>query len=78
MNNLKSIKRQELPILAEAVMDENELDVVKSSRDIHKIDLMLSVMRNKSLLNSYGKFTKKGRLRKIKTLDKVIEKILES
>ena len=77
MSEIKNITKQEFPVLAEVVLEENDGDIAKSAKDIRKIDLMLGVMKSKSLLNNFGKKTRKGFTRKIKGLDTVLENILE-
>ena len=72
----KNITEEEFPILADVVLEENNGDIAKSAQDIRKIDLMLGVMKQKTLLLS-GRRTKKGRLRKIPGLDEILENIIE-
>ena len=76
MSEIKNIKDHEFPILAEVVLEENDGDIAKSAQDIRKIDLMLGVMKQKTLLLS-GRRTRKGRLRKIPGLDEILENIIE-
>lgn len=76
MSEIKNIKNNEFPILAEVVLEENDGDIAKSAKDIRKIDLMLGVMKQKTLLLS-GRRTRKGRLRKIPGLDEILENIIE-
>jgi len=76
MSEIRNIKGNEFPVLAEVVLEENEGDIAKSAQDIRKIDLMLGVMKQKTLLLS-GRRTKKGRLRKIPGLDEILENIIE-
>ena len=76
MSEIKNIKNNEFPILAEVVLEENDGDIAKSAQDIRKIDLMLGVMKQKTLLLS-GRRTRKGRLRKIPGLDEILENIIE-
>ena len=76
MSEIKNIKNNEFPILAEVVLEENDGDIAKSAQDIRKIDLMLGVMKQKTLLLS-GRRTKKGHLRKIPGLDEILENIIE-
>ena len=76
MSEIRNITSKEFPVLADVVLDENEGDIAKSAQDIRKIDLMLGVMKQKTLLLS-GRRTKKGRLRKIPGLDEILENIIE-
>ena len=76
MSEIRNIKGNEFPVLAEVVLEENEGDIAKSAQDIRKIDLMLGVMKQKTLLLS-GRRTRKGRLRKIPGLDEILENIIE-
>lgn len=76
MSEIKNITDQEFPVLAEVALEENDGDIAKSAQDIRKIDLMLGVMKQKTLLLS-GRRTKKGRLRKIPGLDEILENIIE-
>lgn len=76
MSEIRNIKGNEFPVLAEVVLEENDGDITKSAKDIRKIDLMLGVMKQKTLLLS-GRRTKKGRLRKIPGLDEILENIIE-
>ena len=76
MSEIRNIKSNEFPVLAEVVLEENDGDIAKSAQDIRKIDLMLGVMKQKTLLLS-GRRTKKGRLRKIPGLDEILENIIE-
>ncbi len=76
MSEIRNITNQEFPVLAEVVLEENDGDITKSAQDIRKIDLMLGVMKQKTLLLS-GRRTKKGRLRKIPGLDEILENIIE-
>ena len=76
MSEIRNIKGNEFPVLAEVVLEENEGDIAKSAQDIRKIDLMLGVMKQKTILLS-GRRTKKGRLRKIPGLDEILENIIE-
>ena len=76
MSEIKNITKQEFPILAEVVLEERDGDIAKSAQDIRKIDLMLGVMKQKTLLLSVRR-TKKGRLRKIPGLGEILENILE-
>lgn len=76
MSEIKNIKDNEFPVLAEVVLEENDGDIAKSAKDIRKIDLMLGVMKQKTLLLS-GRRTRKGRLRKIPGLDEILENIIE-
>jgi hypothetical protein len=76
MSEIRNIKGNEFPVLAEVVLEENDGDIAKSAQDIRKIDLMLGVMKQKTLLLS-GRRTKKGRLRKIPGLDEILENIIE-
>ena len=59
MSEIKNITKQEFPVLAEVVLEENDGDIAKSAKDIRKIDLMLVVMKQKTLLLS-GRRTKKA------------------
>ena len=47
MSEIRNIKGNEFPVLAEVVLEENEGDIAKSAQDIRKIDLMLGVMKQK-------------------------------
>lgn len=76
MSEIKNIKDNEFPVLAKVVLEENDGDIAKSAQDIRKIDLMLGVMKQKTLLLSVRR-TKKGRLRKIPGLDEILENIIE-
>ena len=76
MSEIRNIKGNEFPVLAEVVLEENDGDIAKSAKDIRKIDLMLGVMKQKTLLLS-GRRTRKGRLRKIPGLDEILENIIE-
>lgn len=76
MSEIRNIKGNEFPVLAEVVLEENDGDIAKSAHDIRKIDLMLGVMKQKTLLLS-GRRTKKGRMRKIPGLDEILENIIE-
>lgn len=76
MSEIRNITDKEFPVLAEVVLEENDGDITKSAQDIRKIDLMLGVMKQKTLLLS-GRRTKKGRLRKIPGLDEILENIIE-
>lgn len=76
MSEIRNIKGNEFPVLAEVVLEENDGDIAKSAQDIRKIDLMLGVMKQKTILLS-GRRTKKGRLRKIPGLDEILENIIE-
>ena len=76
MSEIKNIKDNEFPVLAEVVLEENDGDIAKSAKDIRKIDPMLGVMKQKTLLLS-GRRTRKGRLRKIPGLDEILENIIE-
>ena len=77
MSNLKNITDAEFPILAHVILDERNGDITKTATDIRKIDLMLGVMKSKSLLNNFGRRTRTGRLRRIKGLDTILENIIE-
>lgn len=77
MEQLKQITKEEFPILASVILEANSGDITKSASDIRKIDLMLTVLKQKSLLNNFGKKTRKGFPRKIKGLDVVLENIIE-
>ena len=77
MSNLKNITDAEFPILAHVILDERNGDIAKTATDIRKIDLMLGVMKSKSLLNNFGRRTRTGRLRRIKGLDTILENIIE-
>ena len=77
MSNLKNITDAEFRILAQVILDERNGDIAKTATDIRKIDLMLGVMKSKSLLNNFGRRTRTGRLRRIKGLDTILENIIE-
>ena len=74
---MKNIKSNEFPILASVVLEENNGDISKSAKDIKKIDLMLGIMKSKSLIVHYGRRTRKGTLRKIRGLDEILANIIE-
>lgn len=49
---MKHITNEELPILLECFYEENNGDIQKTAHDIKTIDMMLGVIKLKSLINA--------------------------
>lgn len=75
---MNTIKPNELPILAEVVMDENGGDVEKSLREIRAIDRMLTIVRSKTLVNCAMGRTGKGSRRNLPKVTDMIRNVIEN
>lgn len=49
---MQNISNIELPVLLESSYEENGGDIQKTAHDVETIDIMLGVMKMKSLINS--------------------------
>lgn len=58
MNLYRNIKKDELPILLRAVYTVNNGDIERTAHDLETIDLSLSIIKMRSLINKHN-----GRIR---------------
>ena len=75
MDLFKNIKHGELPALLHSSYMENSQDLQKTSRDLETIDIMLGVMKMKSLIGSRDRRAK-SRWSKGRNLHKIMENII--
>lgn len=72
---MTNISATELPILAEASLEINEGDMDKVARDIETMDIMLGVLKMKSLINSRDRKAA-SRWSRGRNLNKILENVI--
>lgn len=72
---MTNISATELPVLAEASLEINEDDMDKVARDIETMDIMLGVLKMKSLINSRDRKAA-SRWSRGRNLSKILENVI--
>ncbi len=75
MSPFKNITKQELAVLAPSCFETNEKNLEKTAHDLESIDLMLGVLKMRTLINNRDRNSKSKRT-KGRGLKQILQQVL--